>query len=243
MPRENVCLTVRPLHDLTTEVLATKLAPHAIAYAKSRFYTVYDLYNGYANRVHYEASAPLRDPIVIFTFSHGGDEAVIGDDGVTPFLDVHNTWTTNKRLIYHCACHTGKKLAPAEVDIGARAVLAFADTLTIVIDKETHEPVEGFKEVLVDKPCLLFDGVMVKDVHSETIKEYDRWIDYWDEKDPVIADTLRHDRDNFKLFGAGESRIRVSWYLILGHMEILTFINMALYAILSIVRMRKRWRR
>jgi len=240
MPRENVCLTVRPLHDLTTQVLATKLAPHAIAYAKRRMYTVYDLYNAEAERVHYETNVPLRDPILIFTFSHGGDEAVIGDDGVTPFLDVHNTWTTNKRLIYHCACHTGKKLAPAEVDIGARAVLAFADTLTIVIDKETHEPVEGFKEVLVDKPCLLFDGVMVKDVHSETIKEYDRWIDYWDEKDPHIADVLRHDRDNFKLYGTGESRIALSSWVLVGVTDIILIIYTILHFIRVIVRVLRR---
>jgi len=240
MARENVILSVRPVHDLTTEVLADKLAKKAIDLAKARLYTVYDLYNFHANRPEYEVKVPIRDPKLLFCFSHGVEDGLIGDDGLTPYLDIHNNFTTIGRICYFCACHTGKKLAPASVEAGALACLAWDDTLTITIDARTREPLEGFRQVLVEKPCLLYEGYTVQATHAETIKEYEKWIEYWDERDPHVADVLRHDRDHFKLYGTGESRITLSPWLLIGLTDVFAVTTIILIAVLGIVRRLRR---
>jgi len=246
VPVENHVLVVRPVFDTTTKVLAEKISPVFMKYARDRLYAVYDLYDAGATRESYEVNIMWRNPLIVAGFSHGQEDAIISDDATRGFLDVGNTVTVNNRIVYLCACNTGKELAKACVDVGARAVLAFDDTLTIIVREEDLEPVEGFKEVLAVKPARIFDGLTVKEVYDEVMAEYDKWIEYWDSRPedyaPIIADTLRHDRDHFKLYGSGTSKISLSPWLLVGTTEILSIAYAVLYAIKNIIHIYKRLR-
>ena len=247
MPVENHVLTVRPVYDVTTQVLAEKISPIFLKYARDRLYAVYDLYDTDATRENYEINIMRRDPLIVAGFSHGLEDAIISDDETRGFLDVGNTITTNNRIVYLCACLTGKQLAPACVDVGARAVLAYDDTLTLVVDEKTLEPAEGFKEVLAEKPARIFDGLTVQQVYDEVIAEYNKWIEYWDNRPeeyaPIIADTLRHDRDHFKLYGSGISRISLSHWILVGTTDIFAITYVILYAIRNIIHLYKLFKR
>jgi len=247
MPNENNVLTIRPIYDDVTRVLAEKISPTFIKYARDRLYVIWDLLDADATRESYEVNIIRRDPLIIAGFSHGLEDAIISDDGVRGFLDVGNTITTNNRIVYLCACHTGKQLAQACVDVGAKAVLAYDDTLTIIVDSETLEPAKGFKEVLAEKPARIFDGLTVQQVYDEVISEYNKWIEYWDnqpdEYAPIIADVLRHDRDHFKLYGSGTSRITLSHWMLIGITDILSITYVILYAIKNIIHLYKLFKR
>ena len=247
MPNENNVLTIRPIYDDVTRVLAEKISPTFIKYARDRLYVIWDLLDAGATRESYEVNIIRRDPLIIAGFSHGLEDAIISDDGVRGFLDVGNTITTNNRIVYLCACLTGRQLAPACVDVGARAVLAYDDTLTIIVDSETLEPAEGFKEVLAEKPARIFDGLTVQQVYDEVIAEYNKWIEYWDNRPeeyaPIIADVLRHDRDHFKLYGNGTSRITLSHWMLIGITDILSITYVILYAIKNIIHLYKLFKR
>ena len=247
MPVENHVLTIRPVFDTTTRVLAEKISPIFLKYARDRLYAIFDLYDANATRENYELNIMRRDPLIVAGFSHGLEDAIMSDDGTRGFLDVGNTVTVNNRIVYLCACLTGKQLAPACVDVGARAVLAYDDTLTLVVDSKTLEPVEGFKEVLAEKPARIFDGLTVQQVYDEVIAEYDKWIEYWDNQPedyaPIIADTLRHDRDHFKLYGNGVSRITLSHWILVGTTEIFAITYVILYAVRNIIHLYKTFKR
>ena len=247
MPVENHVLTIRPVFDTTTRVLAEKISPIFLKYARDRLYAIFDLYDANATRENYELNIMQRDPLIVAGFSHGLEDAIMSDDGTRGFLDVGNTITVNNRIVYLCACLTGKQLAPACVDVGARAVLAYDDTLTLVVDSETLEPVKGFKEVLAEKPARIFDGLTVQQVYDEVIAEYDKWIEYWDNQPedyaPIIADTLRHDRDHFKLYGNGTSRITLSHWMLVGLTDVFTVTYVILYAVRNIIHLYKLYKR
>ena len=247
MPVENHVLTVRPVYDETTKVLSEKISPVFLNYARERLYVVWDLLDADATRESYEVNIMRRDPLIVAGFSHGLEDAIISDDGTRGFLDVGNTITTNNRIVYLCACLTGRQLAPACVDVGARAVLAYDDTLTIVIKNETLEPAEGFKEVLAEKPARIFDGLTVQQVYDEVIAEYNKWIEYWDNRPeeyaPIIADVLRHDRDHFKLYGNGTSRITLSHWMLVGTTDVFAIAYVILYAIRNIIHLYKKFKR
>ena len=247
MPVENHVLTVRPVYDETTKVLSEKISPVFLNYAHGRLYVVWDPLDADATRESYEVNIMRRDPLIVAGFSHGLEDAIISDDGTRGFLDVGNTITTNNRIVYLCACLTGRQLAPACVDVGARAVLAYDDTLTIVIENKTLEPAEGFKEVLAEKPARIFDGLTVQQVYDEVIAEYNKWIEYWDNRPeeyaPIIADVLRHDRDHFKLYGNGTSRITLSHWMLVGTTDIFAITYVILYAIRNIIHLYKKFKR
>jgi len=132
-------------------------------------------------------------------------------------------------------CLTGRKLAPAMVESGARAVFAFIDLLTVRVDAQTYEPLPGFKECLT-KPKVLYDGVKAKEAYEATIAEYNKWIEFWDKEDPTTADILRADRDAFMMFGTGESKIALSTYVFMGMTDIFILAFLVLYGILQSVK-------
>jgi hypothetical protein len=241
VPLENVALVVRPVFDDVTKVLAKKIAPVFMKVATDRLYTVWDLYDKDAVRETFEWSILVRDPLIVAGFSHGGPEIMQGDDGITAFLYTGNTITLKDRIVYLCGCEAGQRLAPAAVEIGARAVLAYDDVIYIAVDPETMEPAEGFKQVFAEKPARLFEGLTVHQVYQEVIAEYDKWIQYWESKGEgypqILADAFRNNRDHFKLYGAGVSRIVASPWVLIGITNVITYVYIALYAILNVIRL------
>lgn len=229
---DNDTTIVRCDFDLVTNILSTKIAPEAIEYARKKLYSVTDLYKEKANKTELMANFIFKVPIIVWGFSHGHEDELIGPEIGSTVFDVGNALWFNNKIVVIVACLTGKKLAPAMVDNGARAVLAYDDTLDIRVWSDTYEPLEGFKECIT-KPKLLYDGFKAKEVYEATIAEYNKWIEYWDKRDPVTADVLRHDRDCFKMYGSGESKVAASIYLLIGVTDILVIV----YAFLSFLRM------
>jgi len=236
MPVENNVVVVRPKHDKATEIFSEKLVPDLIDYARKRLYTVYDLYDNLATRDSFTGNIITRNPLLVYTFSHGDIDAVISDDGTTPFLDLANTYLTNNRIFYSFGCKIGQKLAPSAIDIGCRAYLTFDEIAIVTVWSDTLEPLQGFREVLVLKPARLLDGLTVQETYNETIEEYEKWIAYWDEKDPAVADTLRWNRDHFKLYGTGESKVTLSSYLLMGITDILIISFVVIWVVAQLIR-------
>jgi len=235
---ENDTTIVRTNFDLVTEVLSTKIAPEVIEYARKRLYAVYDLYKEKANKTELLGNFITKVPVVVWGFSHGSEDALIGPEIGENVFDLANAVWFNNKIVSIVACHTGRKLAPAMVDAGARAVFAYSDELRLRITGDTYEPLEGFKEC-ISAPKYIYDGLKAKDVYDAVIAEYNKWIDYWDEKDPVTADVLRHDRDCFVLVGSGESKITLSTYLFMGLTDIFAITWVVARTLLEIVRLTK----
>jgi len=232
---ENETLFIRPVFDKVTEVLNDKIVPDIVDYARRKAYMIIDLYGEKANKSELLSMLLRYQPMIVFAGSHGLQEEVIGPEAGVTVIDIGNTVWFYRRIVIINACLTGRKLAPALVDAGANAVLAYDDELVIRVYADTYEPVEGFKECLT-KAKVLYDGVTVKEAHEKTIEEYNKWIDYWEERDPVTADVLRHDRDHFKLYGTGESRIALSINLFIGLTDVFTLVSVILWSILQVVR-------
>jgi len=235
---DNDTTIVRCDFDIVTHVLSTKIAPEVIEYASRRLYRVVDLYKEKANKTELLGNFIYKVPLVVWGFSHGTENELIGPEVGSTVFDVGNALWFNNKIVVIVACLTGKKLAPAMVDNGARAVFAYDDTLDIRVWSDTYEPLEGFKECIT-KPKLLYDGVKAKDVYDATIAEYNKWINYWDERDPVTADVLRHDRDCFKMYGSGESKIVFSIYLFIGLTDIFAITYVVMWTILQVLRLTK----
>jgi len=232
---DNDTTVIRTDFDLATMVLSQKIAPEIIEYAHKRIYIIKDLYKEKANKTELLSNFIWSIPTIVFGFSHGVEDALLGQEIVQNVLDLSNTAWVNNKIVILNACDCGKKLAPAMIDAGARAVFAYDDLLTLRVIPKTYEPLEGFKES-INTPKLLYDGLKAKEVYNKTIEEYDKWIDYWDEEDPVTADVLRHDRDHFKLYGNGESSITFSSYLFLGLTDIFAIAWVMLSVFREIVR-------
>jgi len=235
---DNDTTIIRPNFDIVTMILSQKIAPEVIEYAHKRLYSIKDLYGEKANKTELLGDFITRIPVIVWAFSHGVEDAVIGSEIGQNVIDLANTVWFNNKIVFISACLTGKQLAPALIDSGARAVLAFDDELVMRVMPDTYEPLEGFKECIT-APKIIYDGATVKQCYDKAIEEYNKWIDYWDEKDPATADVLRHDRDCFKLYGNGESRIALSTYLFMGLTDIFAIAWIILYSILNIVRITK----
>jgi hypothetical protein len=216
-------------------ILSTKVMPDVIDYATKRLYLVEDLYKDRANKTELLGNFLRRYPVIVWFASHGAEDAVIGPDEGQTVADLANTVWFNGKIVVINACLTGRKLAPAMVDSGARAVFAFTDLLTIRVDAETYEPLDGFKECFT-KPKVLYDGVKAKDAYDLTIAEYNKWIEHWDREDPTTADVLRADRDAFMMFGTGESKIAASTYLFMGLTDVFILAYIVLWGILHSLR-------
>jgi hypothetical protein len=216
-------------------ILSTKIMPDVIDYARKRMYLVEDLYMDRANKTELLGNFLRRYPVIVWLASHGAEDAVIGPEEGQTVADLANTIWFNGKIVVINACLTGRKLAPAMVDSGARAVFAFIDLLTIRVDAETYEPLDGFKECFT-KPKVLYDGVKAKDAYDATIAEYNKWIEYWDREDPTTADVLRADRDAFIMFGTGESKIAISTYLFMGLTDVFIIAYIVLWGILQSLR-------
>ncbi len=235
---DNDTTTIRPVFDEVTHILNSKISPDVIEYAHKRLYLIEDLYGDKANKTEILGNFMRRIPVIVWACSHGVEDAVKGPDATQNVIDLANTAWFNNKIVILTSCLCGKQLAPALVDAGARAVFAYDDELMIRVWSDTLDPLEGFKESITT-PKLLYDGFKAKDVYAETIEEYNKWIDYWDEKDPATADVLRHDRDCFKLYGSGESRVALSTYVFMGLTDIFAIAWIILYSILNIVRVTK----
>ena len=236
----NSVLIGRTNYDTATQILSNQVAQPMIDYAHERIYNI-TILDG-ATRHGLEGAILQHQPEVCMFFTHGREDALAGQDQIYDLLSLTNALWMNNRIVYNCACLSGKELAPALIDNGARAVFAFTDVLTVLAyEREGFPLLEGFKECLT-KPQVIFDGKTVQEAWQETIEEYNKWIDYWDEKDPAVADVLRHDRDNFKLFGDGNARISFSWYVLIGSTEVVMYVWMALASILKIIKLYKWWK-
>lgn len=235
---DNDTTIVRCDFDLVTHVLSTKIAVEVVEYARKRMYSVVDLYKERANKTELLANFIYKVPLVVWGFSHGTENELIGPEVGSTVFDIGNALWFHGKIVIIIACLTGKKLAPAMIDNGARAVLAYDDVLKIRIWGDTYQPLEGFKECIT-KPKIIYDGVKVKEAYDATIAEYNKWIEYWDDKDPVTADVLRHDRDCFKMYGSGESRITLSVYLLIGMTDILAIVYLVAAILHKILRLTK----
>ena len=235
---ENNVVFIRPAFDLVTEILNTKISPEVVQYASKRLYMVDDLYGERANKTELLSVFIRRIPIMVFAYSHGDEYSVIGPEVGQTVFDVGTAIWFNQKIVVINACLTGVRLAPALIDNGARAVLAYDDELILRVWSKNLEPLKGFKECL-NKPKILFDGASVNEAHQQTLAEYEKWIEYWDEIDPTTADILRHNRDHFKLYGNGESRIALSTWLFMGMTDIFAITWVVLATILKIVRLTK----
>ncbi len=232
----NTALFVRPSFDLVTQILNSKFSPEVIDYARARLYSVVDLYGDKANKTDLLGALLRYFPQTVFAYSHGTEDEIVGPDATSSVIDLGNTvWFTGGKIMVLNACLSGQRLAQALIDAGAGAVFAYKDTLDIRVWSDTLEPLEGFREC-INKPKIIFDGVKAKDVYEATVAEYNKWIEYWDEKDPVTADILRHDRDAFTLYGNGESKITFSVYLLMGFTDTFIIAYTALWALLNVIR-------
>ena len=240
---QNDVTIVRTDFDLVTNILANKIAPEVIVYAHKRLYSIVDLYKERANKTELLGNFIYKVPATVWLFSHGTEDEVIGPDVGSTVADLGNTVWFNGKMVSIVACLTGRKLATAMVHAGARAVFAYNDTLEMRVWPETYEPLMGFKECIT-KPKLMFDGLKASEVYKATVEEYEKWIAYWDERDPITADVLRHDRDAFALYGTGESKITASAYILIGLTDIFAVTWIFSFFLLQVLRLTKPlWRK
>lgn len=207
----------RTNYDLTTTILSNQVMKPMVEYAGDRLLSVVDFEGDNATRSNFYDAVFKYNPEFVFIGSHGESDRIASQEAGFDILSLTNAQLMNNRIGYFVACKSGQELAPACVDNGAKCVFAFDDDLTLMAysEEQGYKLCEGFVECLT-KPMLLFDGFKAQDVYNLTKEEYERWISFWDEREPFIADVLRHDRDAFKLYGSGGSRLTFSWWLIVG---------------------------
>ena len=240
----NAVVFARTNYDDATRVLHDQVAEPMIEYAHKRLFSYVDLSGGGATRTNLEGSIIRYNPQVLMVYSHGHADYIVGQDGFD-LLSLANAVFTNGKVCYFCACHTGEELAQVCVDNGAPVVFAFDDVLTILVVEQEgggYLLVDAFQHCLT-KPKLLFDNWKARDVYQAVIDEFNRWIDYYDNVDPFVADTLRHDRDHFKMYGNGESVVQFNLNFLVGITDILMYVNMVLIALFKVVQTYKRWRK
>jgi hypothetical protein len=159
------------------------------------------LEKGSATRSNLESTLTSKNPSIVWLDSHG-DEACLAETETTCAVDLTSDLSSlfSGRIVYIHACLTGKKLSPAIVSAGARAVLAYTDVIIFEADPRTKRMTRPFEETLLH-PKRLYDYISVGQVYDETIKKFNEWIDCLKVWDISVRDALLHDRDCFKLFG------------------------------------------
>jgi hypothetical protein len=228
-------------YDITTRVLSQQVMPKLIEYAKSRLYNIYDLSGSNATRNNFTYAVLSKNPEAVIISGHGESDGIAGQESGVDILSLTNAILMGNRIGYFIACKTGLELAPQCVDSGARVILAWDDVLTIVVD-DNEKLLEGFVECLT-APKILFDGYSMNYVYSKTIETYNDWIKYWDEKDPLIADILRHDRDHYRMFGSGASYIKFGWGFFVSTVIYMTYLCYVLGGVNVIIDVYKALRR
>jgi hypothetical protein len=182
-----------------TVTIASNNAVHSyvIPYIKSPW-VITLLEKGGATRKNLEDALEKVNPSIVWLDSHGDETCLAAETECAADLDNANLFAG--RIVYILACLCGKKLAPAMVEKGARAVLAFTDVVVLEIDAKTLTITRPFLETLY-YPRRLYDYISVGQVYDETIRKYNEWIDCLKVWDVATFDALLHNRDCFKLFG------------------------------------------
>jgi hypothetical protein len=187
-----------PVFDDVTTVGNNAIHSYVIPYIKSPWVTTL-LEKDTATRKNLEDALAKVNPSIVWLDSHGSETCCYASEAECA-ADLDNAHLFTGRIVYILACLCGRKLAPAMVEKGARAVLAFTDIVILAYDAKTMMPTRPFLETLY-YPRRLYDYISVGQVYDETIQKYNEWLDCLKVWDPLLRDLLLHDRDCFKLFG------------------------------------------
>jgi len=189
-----------PVFDFETRVGNNSLHAVVVPYIKAPWVLTM-LEKDSATRSNLESALTSKNPSIVWLDSHG-NEVCLAETETTCAVDLTSDLSRlfSGRIVYIHACLCGKKLAPAMVSAGAKAVLAYTDTVVSEIDPSTMRLTRPFEETLLH-PKRLYDHVSVGQVYDETIQIFNVWIDCLRAWDPSVRDALLHDRDCFKLFG------------------------------------------
>jgi hypothetical protein len=216
----------RTNYDTATRTLSEQVTKGIKEYALSRFYGVADLEGAEARRQKFMEVTITKNPGIIVISSHGKEDSIASNSPPEDILSMTNSAIMYGKIGYFIACLTGQRLAPACVDNGALAILAFDEELVVVVDSNGNL-VRGFSECLT-KPELIYDGLRVRDAYNETINEYNKWIEQYEETEPLIADVLKHDKEAFKIYGNEEIRVAFTWNLMVGITQYLVYVFIGL---------------
>jgi len=205
-------LVARPEVDEATQIMSRDVAEEFVRLASSMLYTTIDLRDGDASRAGFEYAVKQYGPEMVALFSHGDADKVVGWDN--SMLDASNAYLMKGRILYLCACKSASTLGDKLIEEEASAVIGYKDTLTVVT--QGGGMLEAFRNVL-RKPSIILMGRTVGEAYNETLGEYERWIEYYDQADPLIADILRSDRDALVLKGDENARLVPATYIIVAN--------------------------
>jgi len=202
-----------PVFDYATTVGNNSLHAVVVPYIKAPWVLTM-LEKDSATRSNLESALTSKNPSIVWLDSHG-NEVCLAETETTCAVDLTSDLSKlfSGRIVYINACLCGKKLAPAMVSAGARAVLAYTDDVVVVIDPSTRRMIRPFEETILH-PKRLYDYISVGQVYDETIKKFNEWIDCLKVWDPSVRDALLHDRDCFKLFGDPSAVVQSSSQLV-----------------------------
>jgi hypothetical protein len=211
-------LICAPAFDWITALGVEELKKLVIPYVKARSppLILSTLLGADATRTNLESTLKTVDPFMVWIESHGSEtrvvEGVIKVDNeykTTYLVDLDNAGLFAGRIVFILACLCGRQLAPAMVDAGAKAVLAFTDTVVFEVRWVDDKPVmtEPFQDILYRAPATIFDHLTVGQVYDKMIERCIYWADCFRVWDPIARDAIVHDRDALAVFGDPSAKI------------------------------------
>jgi len=151
-----------------------------------------------------------RNPIkLFFPCDHGDKDVLYGRSGEIA-VSMVNAGLLEGTITSALACLSAAELGPEVIRKGGLAYIGYDEVYGFYTTGDV--PVDGFKESAVKVDIELINENTTGDAHKASIKEYDKWIDYWDKsEDPYAGDYMTWlvwDKEHLKLLGDSRVNLR-----------------------------------
>jgi hypothetical protein len=191
---------------------------HVVQYARSKGYSVTDLFDAMAEMQEVYFNIVQKNPQAVFGFGHGSPYRFTGNSQ-TDIFNMENTSWLDDRMVYLLSCQTGAVLGQAMVSDGADSYAGYTEDWTWLcgggadIDPYMDSPPYGksFFESANQLWISLLDGRTFAEAVSDTVAKYNEWIDYWfNSGDPNMGEAIAYlvwDRDALIMYGNPDAKL------------------------------------
>jgi hypothetical protein len=157
-----------------------------------------------------EQALVSKDPIFYANFGHG-EEGGIGStvEGVC-LVDKYNARLLKDRVVYAFSCLTARELGPTAVALGCKTYVGYNDVIWLVLHEVPDRPAEvavGNIETMSKFPLEFASGSTTEEAFKKAVEEYDKWISYWNGKDPNCYSQFAWNKQHLVFLGDKTERI------------------------------------
>jgi hypothetical protein len=159
-------------------------------------------------RTMLESALTSKDPIFYANFGHGKEDCIVSTDNC--LVDLLNVGLLKDRVVYAFACLTASQLGPAAIARGCKTYVGWNDVIYAVYyeyEPGAYRPADGNTETMAKFPVEFASGLTTEEAFQKALEEYDKWISYWEGKDPNCYSQFAWNKQHLVLLGDKTERI------------------------------------